>query len=234
MSTLSKEHAAALVAWAELHEGDHDDFGCKGCEDELKLEILQLRDDKGCAQREALLCPEHEEMWLSKEVEGCGWCASKPLMTSEQVDAVRCVGRDEETRTTNIGLTELDALCDSHDKLFGVVDKINKLRNDAVGLQSCGISSFLYPLVAILGDAGIEGEGYNEARERINTIFTQRDEALKLLKLVWGHANHRIDWHDMSEEMSNSVERVKELIVQFNALKLQPELDKGEKELEKA
>jgi len=33
-----------------------------------------LRRDKGCAQREALLCGKHEEAWLSKEVEGCGWC----------------------------------------------------------------------------------------------------------------------------------------------------------------
>jgi len=45
----------------------------------LTVEITQLRADKGCAQREALLCPEHEEAWLSKQCEGCGWCRCKVL-----------------------------------------------------------------------------------------------------------------------------------------------------------
>jgi len=41
---------------------------------DLVDEVSKLRADKGCAQREALLCGKHEEAWLSKEVEGCGWC----------------------------------------------------------------------------------------------------------------------------------------------------------------
>ncbi len=155
------------------------------------------------------------------------------ILTPDQIDCHRRIGRDEEP--AKVAWTEYDALLDSHEEMRETLDQINKLRNDAVGLQSCGISSFLYPLVAILGDAGIEGEGYDVARERINTIFTQRDEALTLLKLVWGHISHRRNpLNGEAGQARQLQERIEELIVQFDALKLQPELDKGEKELEKA
>ncbi len=142
------------------------------------------------------------------------------LMTAEEVDCIRQIGRTEggRDRTTIIGQAELDALCDSHDKLLGVVEKINELRNDAVGLQSCGISSFLYPLVAILGDAGIEGEGYDVARPRINTIFTQRDEALKLLTLAWRRIRHKSNPFEGEHNSDGTIERINELVEQFKDL----------------
>lgn len=39
--------------------------------------------------------------------------APKKLMTREQIEACRNIGRDEVTRTSTIGLAELDALCDT-------------------------------------------------------------------------------------------------------------------------
>lgn len=42
----------------------------------LEREIERLRRDKGCARREALLCSKHEELWLDKAIDGCGWCVA--------------------------------------------------------------------------------------------------------------------------------------------------------------
>jgi len=57
---------------------------------EVDAENIRLRADKGCAEREALLCPRHEEAWLDKRFEGCGWCEVERMATT-------LVSTDEET-----------------------------------------------------------------------------------------------------------------------------------------
>jgi hypothetical protein len=53
------------------------------------------------------------------------------------------------------------------DKLRAALVKIDAIRNDIVGHQSIGWSRHIYPLVAALGEAGFEGEGYEAARAKV-------------------------------------------------------------------
>ena len=59
------------------------------------------------------------------------------------------------------------------DVMQKALNEINALRNDVVGSQRAGWSSLVYPLVAILEEAGFEGEGYDVAHERILTWNTE-------------------------------------------------------------
>ncbi len=61
--------------------------------------------------------------------------------------------------------------------------KIDAIRNDIIGRQTINWSQHIYPLVAALGEAGFEGEGYEEARgkavtliDRIQTTEAERDK----------------------------------------------------------
>lgn len=97
-------------------------------------------------------------------------------------------------------------------RLTHVLDKINALRNDVVGQQSAGISNLAYPLVAILDEAGLKGEGYEKARKRMRTIFDERDEALRVLTALWEHAEDRVDWFDGEEAVAKAAVRAPELV----------------------
>lgn len=56
---------------------------------------------------------------------------------------------------------------DEIERLRTALTKINDIRNNVIGAQSMGWSSTIYPLVAALEEAGIKGEGYDQARGRI-------------------------------------------------------------------
>ena len=81
--------------------------------------------------------------------------------------------RDEAWNATGVagavrGLTTLaDVIATNRKHATGLqeaLQKINAIRNDIVGMQSVGFSRHIYPLVAALNEAGIEGAGYTEAR----------------------------------------------------------------------
>jgi hypothetical protein len=55
------------------------------------------------------------------------------------------------------------------DKYRAALEKIDALRNDIIGRQTIGWSAHVYPLVAILHEAGFEGLDYEKARERAMT-----------------------------------------------------------------
>ncbi len=64
------------------------------------------------------------------------------------------------------------------------LDKINDIRNNIVGLQKINWSEHIYPLVAALNAAGLQGLHYPDAREYYGTMLErtkkaekQRDEA---------------------------------------------------------
>ena len=59
------------------------------------------------------------------------------------------------------------------------LQKINEIRNSIVGTQTMNWSAHLYPLVAALKEAGLEGESFVEARGKARTLIQQRDEALR-------------------------------------------------------
>lgn len=49
--------------------------------------------------------------------------------------------------------------------------KVNDIRNSIIGCQKMNWSEHIYPLVAALEEAGIEGAGYPEAREYVGTML---------------------------------------------------------------
>ncbi|WP_146617333.1 hypothetical protein [Agrobacterium sp. MS2] len=49
--------------------------------------------------------------------------------------------------------------------------KINDIRNSIIGCQKMNWSEHIYPLVAALNEAGIEGQDYPEAREYVGTML---------------------------------------------------------------
>jgi hypothetical protein len=59
---------------------------------------------------------------------------------------------------------------------------INLIRNSIVGAQAINWSEHIYPLVALLNRAGMQGLPYPEAKKNIGMLIDFRDEATALLK----------------------------------------------------
>lgn len=56
-------------------------------------------------------------------------------------------------------------------KLEAALAKINNIRNSIVGLQTINWSEHIYPLVAALDEAGVEGLPYEQARPHFGTML---------------------------------------------------------------
>lgn len=74
-------------------------------------------------------------------------------------------------------LAELESLKAERDKLVDALGKINEIRNSIVGMQTINWSEHIYPLVAALNEAGIEGMSYPEARENMGKLIDQINKA---------------------------------------------------------
>ena len=86
---------------------------------------------------------------------------------------------------------------DHIEKLTAALSKIDAIRNSIIGCQAMNWSAHVYPLVAALGDAGYEGQGYEEARAEASTLLDQRNAA-----------NHERDFAmDALTEIANLPER---------------------------
>lgn len=57
------------------------------------------------------------------------------------------------------------------------LEKINTIRNSIVGFQSINWSEHIYPLVAALDEAGIEGMDYPEAKQNFGTMLERTNKA---------------------------------------------------------
>jgi hypothetical protein len=57
------------------------------------------------------------------------------------------------------------------DRLMGALTKINDIRNSIIGCQTVNWSEHIYPLVAALEEAGIEGAGYPASRANVGTML---------------------------------------------------------------
>ena len=55
--------------------------------------------------------------------------------------------------------------------------KIDGIRNSIVGMQGFNFSEHAYPLVAALGEAGFEGDGYVLSAKNLGTLIEQRNAA---------------------------------------------------------
>lgn len=69
-------------------------------------------------------------------------------------------GKSLSIQTTLEILAELEAS-------RAALAKIDAIRNNIIGKQGVDWSRDIYPLVAVLGEVGYEGEGYDRARARI-------------------------------------------------------------------
>jgi hypothetical protein len=98
------------------------------------------------------------------------------------------------------------------DKLAAAIAKINKIRNDIVGSQAVNWSEHVYPLVAALNEAGVEGMPYPEAREvvatriaRLREVEAERDEARSQLAALRAAVEVRLASKNVLE--ANDAER---------------------------
>ena len=72
-------------------------------------------------------------------------------------------------------LTACEARCS---QLDAALVKIDAVRNDIIGRQTVDWSAHIYPLVAALGDAGYEGEGYEVASQKARTLIDEHNAAI--------------------------------------------------------
>jgi len=79
-----------------------------------------------------------------------GFLAARPAPTAEK-------GQDEKNKTALL--------------------KINDIRNSIIGFQKINWSEHIYPLVAALDEAGIEGMGYPKAREYYGSLMERCNKA---------------------------------------------------------
>lgn len=70
-------------------------------------------------------------------------------------------------------LEDYDRLTKRVAELEASMNKIDAIRNDIIGRQSIGWSSVVYPLVAALGEAGYEGQSYEDAQRAAISRSTQ-------------------------------------------------------------
>lgn len=80
----------------------------------------------------------------------------------------------------------LRALADEIERMQTALTKINDIRNNVVGSQNMGWSSTIYPLVAALEEAGIEGAGYEQAKDQIVTWNTEIERMQAVINSVHG------------------------------------------------
>jgi hypothetical protein len=69
-------------------------------------------------------------------------------------------------------------------KLRTVLEKIHEIRNSIVGLQTVNWSEHIYPLVAALGEIGLNAEGYETSRPRFTTMLERTCAAEKKVKAL--------------------------------------------------
>lgn len=75
-------------------------------------------------------------------------------------------------------LSAIATMQEAHLKNHGALLKINDIRNSIIGAQTINWSEHIYPLVAALEQAGIEGMPYPEARKNVGTLL-ERNTALE-------------------------------------------------------
>jgi len=108
-----------------------------------------------------------------------------------------------------------EVLATEIERLRVALTKINDIRNNVIGAQSIGWSSTIYPLVAALEEAGFEGDGYEQAKDRIVTWQTEigrlRAALTEIERITWREGNSR---HDLSKSLVD----VRKIAKEFAAL----------------
>jgi len=112
------------------------------------------------------------------------------------------------------------ALQEEVGRLRTAIGKVNAIRNSIIGCQKMNWSEHIYPLVAALNEAGIEGQDYPEAREYVGTMLERTlaaearanaaeqrlKEAVKVLEPFASlEPNLALDPKDDDREVNNAV-----------------------------
>lgn len=121
--------------------------------------------------------------------------------------AVKCTNCEWKGRTSDLrsyGYEKFEPEGDGPITEAQALEGINRIRNSIVGAQTINWSEHIYPLVALLGRAGIEGLPYPEARANIGTLLDNYDEAKVLLRAACGEAVT----HELHEKIGAFLERV--------------------------
>lgn len=107
--------------------------------------------------------------------------------TTDVDEALRIVRRRRATPSPQTNVAVLET----------ALAKINDIRNSIIGCQKINWSEHIYPLVAALNEAGIEGQSYPEAREYVGTMLERTlaaenevDGLRAALKLAIDHIEH--------------------------------------------
>ncbi len=101
------------------------------------------------------------------------------------------------------------------DKKQKALEKINAIRNSIIGGQTINWSEHIYPLVAALKEAGIEGMDYPEARENFGTTLQRAVAAEGMAARLWSLLDD-IDTLDDSCKSFDTAFRKKTYQVQQN------------------
>ena len=104
----------------------------------------------------------------------------------EQAEAIAAQGAARLAAEAN-----RDRLAGEVERLRRALSQINAIRNSIVGFQAINWSEHIYPLVAALDEAGIEGLPYPKARENSGTLLAavsaaerDRDTARKQVRVL--------------------------------------------------
>ncbi len=105
-------------------------------------------------------------------------------------------------------------------KLRTVLKKIHEIRNSIVGLATFNWSEHMYPLVAALGEIGLNAEGYEISRPRFTTMLERTLEAEKEVErlrgayntLAFSHSEEVGELEHQKDEALAEVERFKGLM----------------------
>jgi hypothetical protein len=88
--------------------------------------------------------------------------------------------------------------------LMVALNKINDIRNSIIGCQKMNWSEHIYPLVAALNEAGIEGQSYPEARAYVGTML-ERTLAAENEVIGLRAALAAIEYRDISIEEAKKI-----------------------------
>lgn len=93
--------------------------------------------------------------------------------------------------------------CRRAEKAEAALQKINAIRNSIVGFQAINWSEHIYPLVAALNEAGIEGQSYPEARKYAGNLV----ERIQAAEATLAEAVRR-EWEACAKIVRDKAEKI--------------------------
>jgi len=108
--------------------------------------------------------------------------------------AVRAAEVETQMRGRENAESDLLEAQQERDKLRACIQAVSAIRDSIIGAQTVNWSEHVYPLVAALNEAGIEGVPCDVARENLGTLIAQRDAAIARAEEAEAEADRAIYW----------------------------------------